>query len=111
MSDSSTHAALRSEKSGKSGKLDIAYMPFYIRLSSFTFVKTVLHIHTGGEHNMIYYSRVPNKRDGWNKRDGGTFPSKSINMMFLINVMVGNFESFYTLFSKKNEHFITNVSM
>ena len=44
------------------------------------------------------YSRVPNKRDGWNKRDGGTFPSKLINVMFLINVMVENFESFFIHF-------------
>ena len=36
-------------------------------------------------------TRVPNKRDGWNKHDGWTFPSKLINMMFLINMMVGNF--------------------
>ena len=44
------------------------------------------------------YSRVPNKRDGWNKRDGGTFPSKSINVMFLINVMVLNKVSYHHVF-------------
>ena len=55
------------------------------------------------------YSRVPNKRDGWNKRDGGTFPSKSINVMLLINVTVENFESFFYTLSQKNENFITNV--
>ena len=59
----------------------------------------------------LEYSRVPNRRDGWNKRDGRAFPSKSISMMVLINVMVGNFKSFYVLFSKKNENFNTNLSV
>ena len=48
---------------------------------------TVIHLH--------FYSSVPNRRDGWNKRDGRTFPSKSINVMVLINVMVGNFEKLF----------------
>ena len=49
-------------------------------------------------HTTTAYSRVPNKRDGRNKRDGGTFPSKSINVMFLIKVMVGNFGTFLYTF-------------
>ena len=44
------------------------------------------------------YSRVPNRRDGWNKRDGRTFPSKSISVMVLINVMVGKFQRFLCAF-------------
>ena len=54
--------------------------------------------------NINEYSRVPNKRDGWNKRDGGNFPSKSINVMFLINVMLGNIESFlYPFLARKTK--------
>ena len=57
------------------------------------------------------YSRVPNKRDGWNKRDGGTFPSKSKNVMFLIIVMVGNFKRVLYTLSQKNKNFISNASI
>ena len=35
------------------------------------------------------YSRVPNKRDGWNKRDGRKKIANLINVLDGINVMVG----------------------
>ena len=37
------------------------------------------------------YSSVPNKRVGWNKRVGRKFSENSINVLVLINVLVGNF--------------------
>ena len=36
------------------------------------------------------YSGVPNKRVGWNKHVGGKISQKLINMLFLINMLVGN---------------------
>ena len=38
------------------------------------------------------YSGVPNKRVGWNKHVGWKFSQKLINVLFLINMLVGNFE-------------------
>ena len=38
------------------------------------------------------YSGVPNKRVGWNKHVGGKISQKLINMLFLINMLEGNFE-------------------
>ena len=38
------------------------------------------------------YSGVPNKRVGWNKHVGWKFSQKLINMLFLINMLEGNFE-------------------
>ena len=32
------------------------------------------------------------KRVGWNEYDGGKFSKKLINILFLINVLVGKFE-------------------
>ena len=41
---------------------------------------------------IIAYSDVPNKRVGWNKHVGWKFSQKLINVLFLINMLVGNFE-------------------
>ena len=57
------------------------------------------------EHNFALYSRVPNKRNGWNKHDGWNFHSKSINMMVLINVMVGNSLKMFVFLPGKYEKF------
>ena len=40
---------------------------------------------------ILMYSSVPNKRNGWNKYYGGKFSWVLIIVMFLINVIVGNF--------------------
>ena len=55
----------------------------------------------GLDLNGLTYSRVPNKRDGWNKCDGRTFLSKSINVMVLINVMIRQFEKLLMYFLLK----------
>ena len=42
--------------------------------------------------NSYSYSGVPNKRVGWNKHVGRKFSQKLINVLFLINMLVGKFE-------------------
>ena len=39
---------------------------------------------------VLVYSGVPNKRVGWNKHVGGKIFQKLINVLFLINMLVGN---------------------
>ena len=40
----------------------------------------------------VMYSGLPNKRNEWNKHVGRKFSQKSINGLFLINMLGGNFE-------------------
>ena len=47
---------------------------------------------------VYYYSRVPNKRVGWNKRVGGKILEKVINVQVGINVQEGNFGKIYEVF-------------
>ena len=66
------------------------------------------------KHCNYLYSKVPNRRDGWNKHDGRTFPLNLINMMVLINMMAGNSEKFIVLFSQKIsklQYKLINISM